>query len=321
MVTRRRIQELRDFITQEEDLFVLFHLGIPLVDSAKWRLEVTGLVERPLSLNYDDLRQFPRVELSAFHKCAGSPLRPTEPTPDRVGNVVWSGVKLADVLQNAGLRDDAHYVWATGTDFGAFDGSEPQHYQKDLRLDRLAYAEVLLATHLNGAPLTDQRGGPVRLVVPGYYGTNSVKWLTSLQVETGRSPSLFTTRLYNDQVTHPDGTVLRVPVWNVAPDSAIVYPPPGERFPAPADLTVSGWAWGDEEIEQVDVSIDAGRTWAPAKLDQRSGYSWQAFSRTFEKLQSGQYKVVSRAVDRKGQAQPTTGARNASIQIDIVVER
>lgn len=313
----RRIHELRDFLTSEDDLFIKTHLGEPTVDVPGWRLSIDGLVERPLSLSIDELLQFPRVELTAFHKCAGSPLHPSKPSPDDVGNVVWSGVRFADVLAAANPLGTATFVWSSGLDFGSYRGAEPQHFYKDLPLERARRPEVLLATHLNGEPLTARRGGPVRLVVPGYYATNSVKWLFSIKLAAERAPSIFTTKYYNDRIDRPDGTTATVPVWAIVPDSAIVSPAPDTT--CRGDLTVSGWAWGDDEIATAEVSLDGGQTWLSADLEPRVAYSWQAFRFDAKSLVPGRYRLLSRATDRSGRIQPIGGARNSSVPVDITI--
>ena len=313
----RRIHELRDFLTSEDDLFIKTHLGEPAVDVADWQVSIDGLVERPLSLSIDELLQFPRVELTSFHKCAGSPLHPSNPSPDDVGNVVWSGVRLADVLDAANPLGTATFVWSSGKDFGAYRGADPQHFYKDLSLERALRPEVLLATRMNGQPLTARRGGPIRLVVPGYYATNSVKWLFSIRLAAERAPSIFTTKYYNDRIERADGTIATVPVWAIAPDSAIVSPAPDTT--CRSDLTASGWAWGDDEIATVEVSLDGGRTWHSAHLEPRVEYSWQAFSFDAKGLAPGCYRLLSRATDRTGRVQPIGGARNSSVPVDITI--
>lgn len=313
----RRIHELRNFLTSEDDLFIKTHLGEPEVDVAGWRLSVDGLVERPLSLSINELLEFPRAELTAFHKCAGSPLHPLNPTPDDVGNVEWSGVRLADVLAAANPLGTAVFVWSSGKDFGSYRGAEPQNFHKDLSLERARRPEVLLATHLNGEALTVRRGGPVRLVVPGYYATNSVKWLFSLKLAAERAPSIFTTKYYNDRIERADGTIATVPVWAIAPDSAIVSPAPDTA--CRSDLTVSGWAWGDDEIATAEASLDGGRTWHAAHLEPRVAYSWQAFRFDAKGLTPGRYRLLSRATDRVGRVQPVGGARNSSVPVDITI--
>jgi DMSO/TMAO reductase YedYZ molybdopterin-dependent catalytic subunit len=306
----RKISQMSSFVTADRDLFVLAHLGIPAVPQADWSLKITGLVSRETEIGFEDLAGFPIHSITAFHKCAGNPMKPAEPTPDRVGNVVWRGVKLRDVLQHCGCEASARYIWADGADSGSFEGVTAVKYQKDVPLAKALQDDVLLAFQINGQPLSAYRGGPVRLVVPGWYGTNSVKWLTALHLADRRADGPFTTLWYNDA----DASGTKRPVWAVAPDSAISSPGTGSHLSGPA-LEVSGWCWGETEIARVDVSLDGGETWAPSVLAARVERAWQAFRADFQGVESGMLRIVSRATDVEGRVQPMSGARNASVVV------
>ena len=133
-----------------------------------------------------------------MHECAGSPLAPFEPTR-RVCNVRWTGARVSDILGDCGIAPEARFLWSSGADYGEFSGVNVDHFVKDLPLERLS-EDVLIAYEVNGEPLPPENGFPARLVVPGFYGTNSVKWLTRLEVAVGRSESPFTTTWYNDPI-------------------------------------------------------------------------------------------------------------------------
>jgi sulfane dehydrogenase subunit SoxC len=132
-------------VTRQQDLFVLAHLGIPRIDLARWRLDITGLVERTATLSFEDLRQFPERRVETFHQCAGAPRRPDLPTR-RIGNVVWHGIDLAELLRDCGIRNGARFLWAYGLDHGEYDGVAAEWYVKDLPLTRLDRGGVLLPT-------------------------------------------------------------------------------------------------------------------------------------------------------------------------------
>ncbi len=295
-------------------MFVLAHLGIPSLLRDDWSLSVTGMTATPLVLRFDDLAGFQDRRITAFHKCAGNPTKPAEPTPDRVSNVVWRGIRLRDVLARAGCDPSATHVWADGYDSGSFEGVAVAKYQKDLPIDKALRDDVLLAFEINGAPLSAHRGGPVRLVVPGWYGTNSVKWVRALHLADRRANGPFTTTWYNDT----DAFGIRRPVWAVAPDSAIVTPATGDKIDAGA-LTVSGWSWGEHEIARVDLSTDGGARWAPATLSPRVDKSWQGFSAQLRIDSSGPVRIISRATDVRGDVQPMSGARNASVAVEVQI--
>src|SRR5580658_6634626 len=214
--------QMRDRVTRREDVIVLCHLGVARLDAAEWSLIVDGLVDRPRTLRLADLIARPKAEVTSVHQCAGSPLQPAEPT-QRVCNVTWGGARLAELLAECGPRAGARFVWAIGADHGEFGGIAIDAYVKDVPIERVP-ADVLIAYEMNGAPLAPEHGWPARLVVPGFYGTNSVKWLTRLTLARARATGPFTTRWYNDPV--PEGKVpgAAKPVWAIAPQSVIVAP-------------------------------------------------------------------------------------------------
>gem|GEM_PF-1241704 len=222
--------QMQERCTPTADLFVLCHLGVPLLDADAWSLTIDGLVARPLGLSFSDVTAYPRCTITSFHQCAGNPLQPCEPTR-RIANVRWSGARLSDILRDCGPAPEAHYLWAYGADYGEFGGIYHQAYVKDVPLARVP-SDVVIAYELNGAPLPAEHGFPARLVVPGFYGTNSVKWLTRMTVAETRAPGPFTTRWYTDPVPNAAGgdSGKTVPVWSVAPESVIVSPAPGQAL-------------------------------------------------------------------------------------------
>lgn len=311
------VHELSDFRTPLAKVFSVYHMGIPRVDPAAWRLVVAGLVEREVILSLADLASLPQVEVAAFHECAGSPLRPTQPVR-RVANVLWRGVRLREILDRAGVRAEARYLWSYGPDHGEFGGVQSPCYLKDLPIAEIQREDILLATHINGEKLPDQHGGPVRLVVPGFYGTNSTKWLVRLEAREIRSPGYFTTTLYNDRVVENGRETVR-PVWKAAPHAIIVVPNVNAVLPR-ARQRVWGWAWGATEITRVEVSADGGSTWRDADLAAREGYSWQRFEWNWIPSALGHHILCCRATNRDGNGQPEHGARNEIFRLAVTVE-
>jgi sulfane dehydrogenase subunit SoxC len=173
--------------------------------------------------------------------------------------------------------------------------------------------DVLLATRVNGDVLPDRHGGPVRLVVPGFYGTNSVKWLWRLTLADRRAGGLFTAKYYNDDLPDRSGR----PVWALAPEAVFVHPAPGATPARTVELR--GWAWGDAPIVQAAVSDDAGSSWRPAPVAPRRGRAWQAWSADWSPAHPGPYQLLCRAIDATGAVQLMRGARNAVHSVEVVV--
>ncbi|WP_348627828.1 molybdopterin-dependent oxidoreductase [Mesorhizobium sp. M1A.F.Ca.IN.022.04.1.1] len=237
----RGVHSLDQWITNDSDLFLVTHMGFLEIDPEQWFVQIDGMVNKPTTLRLADLKAMPQREYMSFHECAGSPLSPAEPKR-RVGNVVWKGVPLAYVLKEiATIRDNASFVWTAGLEWGEYADVRNEVFVKDLPVAKALAPEVLLATQINGHLLTPDRGGPVRLVVPGWYGTNSVKWVGSITAADRRAPGPWTTRFYND--TTPNGAR---PVWAVAPESVIVRPDP--TLPLAAGEAVDVWGWRGETI-------------------------------------------------------------------------
>jgi sulfane dehydrogenase subunit SoxC len=300
-------------VTPQRDLFVLAHLGIPRVDAADWRLEIAGLLERPLTLTLDDIRRLPARQVESFHQCAGAPRRP-DLAVHRVANVVWSGVELADLLRTCGVHADARFLWAYGLDHGHYEDVSAKWYVKDVPLRRLDDGGVLLAYAVNGEPLAPEHGFPLRLIVPGYYGTNTVKWLWRLELAQARATGPFTTVLYNDPDPSAGGTR---PVWEAPPEALIVVPAPGPL--AASAMEVWGWAWAAAEIVQVDVSVDGGQSWSAARIERRRQWSWQRFTFDWRPGGTGSFTLAARATDSRGAVQPMSKARNAVHTVTVTI--
>jgi DMSO/TMAO reductase YedYZ molybdopterin-dependent catalytic subunit len=311
--------QLLDRVTRVEDTIVLCHLGVPRIDRAEWSLTVDGLVRRDMHFTLDELMRRPRTEIASIHQCCGSPLKPELPTR-RICNVMWSGVRLSELLAECGPDPTARYVWSSGADHGTFEGDVCDAFVKDLPLDR-ATDDVLIAFEMNGSPLPPENGYPARLVVPGYYGTNSVKWLTRLSVADARSSGPFTTRWYNDPVLDASGrpTGATIPVGPIAPESVIVSPAPDQTLAVAEVVEVWGWAWADGGVSAVDLSTDGMSVWTPAAIEPPAGHAWQRFTATWRPDHSGTHELSSRAQLADGRRQPPSGARNAIYRVPVNV--
>ena len=309
--------QLTDRVTRTEDVIVLCHFGVPRIDSLDWSLSIDGLVRRTTRFTFDDIIRRPRAEIASIHQCCGSPMKPEMPTR-RICNVMWGGVRLADLLAECGPDPAAHYVWASGADYGVFEGDDCDAFIKDLPIDRVS-EDVLIAYEMNGAPLRPENGYPMRLVVPGYYGTNNVKWLTRLTLAEARSTGPFTTRWYNDPVLDTAGqpTRARVPVRSIAPESVIVSPAPEQTLHAGEAVEIWGWAWADGGVAALEVGTDGASSFMSATLEPPVGRVWQRFAATWTPPTHGKHVLCSRATSVGGQSQPRNGARNAIYRVAV----
>jgi DMSO/TMAO reductase YedYZ molybdopterin-dependent catalytic subunit len=294
-------------------------MGAAVVNPDKWLLVVDGLVRQPFVLTLEQLKALPHTSVTAFHECYGSPLKPPTSNHWRVGNVIWTGVRLSTILALANPLPEAKFVWSEGLDRGNFFQYKADRYQKDLEISKAQESEVLLAWHMNGEPLSKKRGAPVRLVVPGWFGTNSTKWLCRLSLQESRAPGLYATTLYNEKdPTDPEGGKMQ-PVWKVEVNSMIVKPA-DSAVVEPGNVEIEGWAWSHDVVVRVEASIDDGRSWIKSNVEAKEDQAWQKFTARVY-LEPGVYKLIARATSEGGMQQPLMGRRNHAHSITIDVRR
>ena len=325
------LEALRWDVTPVGLHYLLTHFDIPYVDAASWRLEVGGLVERPVSLSLDDLRARPAVEVAVTMECAGNGRVHIEPHVfsqpwllEAVGTARWRGVSVASVLEDAGVRDGAIEALFTGLDRG-IDGGEEQVYERSLPLDELLRGDALLAYEVNGQPLPPQHGYPLRLVVPGWYGMTSVKWLSRITVREEPFDGYQMRHAYRVRYEEDEPGV---PITTMAPRSLMV--PPGipefrsrERLVQAGACEIVGRAWsGGAEVVGVDVSVDGGETWAPAELGDASLGRWAWRSWRFSwNAEPGEHELCCRARDAAGNEQPLAPSWNLGGYLNNAVQR
>jgi DMSO/TMAO reductase YedYZ molybdopterin-dependent catalytic subunit len=298
--------------------YLLTHYDIPLADAATWTLEVGGLVRTPLSLSVADLRARPAVSRTVTMECAGNGRARLSPRPvsqpwlhEAVGTMTWTGTPLAGVLADAAPLEGAVDVVFTGADHGIEKGVE-QDYQRSLSVEHASDPEVLLVWACNGVDLPPQHGYPLRLLVPGWYGMASVKWLRSVEVVDHRFDG-YQMRAYSLRQA-PDEVGERL--TRIAP-RALVQPPGFPDFlsrrrvvrPGPQVLTGRAWSgWG--EVVSVDVSVDGGATWVGAELGpQPDPRAWRSWTCPWA-AEEGMHVVSARATDATGRTQPAEPAWN-----------
>ena len=310
--------DTNDSLTPADKLFVLAHLGVPKIDPVTWTLEFTGLIEKPLLLSLDELGRYPKKHVKAVHHCAGDPMDSTIRSR-AVANVEWGGVLLRDILSDLAVSESCTHLWAFGLDFGSYIDLpiEQEHYIQDIPLSYVMTADVLIATELNGTPLSEKHGFPARLVVPGFYASNSVKWLCRIELSDRHAQGLFTSRLYTD---HDPTTGASERVWKLSPGSTIVSPAT-ESTVADGTVKISGWAWSFSEVTQVEVSVNGGESWSAADVETREGLSWQRFTYSWLPERTGRFRICCRATDADGKSQPLELARNSVHIIEVSVDR
>lgn len=310
-------------LTPLESFYSRNHGPVPRVDPRAWRLRVDGQVEHALVLSLEELRaRFTERRVVATLQCAGNRRAglmevgdiPGETPwgPGATSTAEWTGVRLADVLDAAGLRDGAGHVEFAAPDVAP--AAEPaQPFGGSIPVVKAVAGEVLLAWEMNGRPLPAVHGAPVRVVVPGYIGARSVKWVQRVTARTDPSDNYFQATAYRllPAGSDPDhaGTGVGLSLGAVAVNADILRPDDGAALAAGA-TEVTGYAFaGDRDIARVDVSPDGGHTWQQAHLGERDGrWAWRLWRSTVD-LPAGPTEIVARAWDTSGASQPESPAQ------------
>jgi DMSO/TMAO reductase YedYZ molybdopterin-dependent catalytic subunit len=320
-------------ITPNDAFFVRYHLaGLPLaIDPDAFRLEVGGKVGRPLALSLSDLRAMPRHDVVAVNQCSGNSRGFFQPRVaggqlgnGAMGNARWTGVPLAAVLDKAGVQPGARQVVFDGLD-GPVLPATPD-FAKALDLDHARDGAVMLAYQMNGADLPWLNGYPLRLVVPGYFGTYWVKHLNRITVIDGVFDGFWMKTAYripdNACACVPPGgkPEKTVPIGRFNVRSFVTSPPDGARIPAGPTL-VRGIAFdGGSGIREVALSTDGGDTWHGSELGQDLGpYSFRPWQ-TRLTLGPGTHRIMARATSAAGEAQPLEARWNPAGYMRNVVE-
>jgi DMSO/TMAO reductase YedYZ molybdopterin-dependent catalytic subunit len=310
-------------ITPTDRMFVRNNLFIPRLDAATHRVAIKGLVDRELSFSIDELKaRFPVVSIAGMLECAGSGRGAFTPTPrgtpwsptGGMGCPRWTGVRLKDVLATAGLAPGAAHIAGQGGDFGALPTMAP--VVRSIPVGKALEEHTLLAWAMNDANLEPVHGYPLRLVVPGWVGSASIKWLQTITVLAAPFQGTYMDDSYRvPKVPVAPGSAMppdAVPTEDWPVKSMITFPAPNARLRLGDRITVRGRAWvGEGSIRRVEVSTDEGATWQRARLA-RAGdkYAWRAFSFEFEPRQLGFQTLLARAWDDRGNVQPIATAWN-----------
>jgi DMSO/TMAO reductase YedYZ molybdopterin-dependent catalytic subunit len=327
---------LDDSVTPTARHFIRNNGNLPeKMDAEGWTLTVDGLVGKPMKLTIDDLRkQFEVVNRQLVIECGGNgragfnpPASGNQWTVGAVGCAEWTGVRLADVLKSAGVKNNVVYTAHEGADAHLSGRADLLPISRGVPIEKAMDPNNLIAFAMNGGPLHPMNGAPLRLVVPGWAGSCSQKWLTRvwLRDKIHDGPKM-------------TGTAYRMPKYPVSPgqkvpteDFEIIHAMPVKSLiTSPAtggksgrSMTVRGHAWaGDDIVESVDVSIDFGATWIKADLKKPANpYAWQDFSAKVTFPMAGYYEVWARATSDKGVSQPFAVAWNPKGYLNNAMHR
>jgi sulfane dehydrogenase subunit SoxC len=296
------LQDLHGIITPSGLVFERHHAGVPAIDPDQHRLMLHGMVQRPLVFSMDDLMRFPSVSRIHFLECSGNGSaewkapagKSVQYTHGLLSCCEWTGVLLSTVLQEAGVDARARWILAEGADAAAMTRSIP--------LEK-AWDDALLAYAQNGERLRPEQGYPLRLFLPGFEGNSSVKWLRRLKVGDQPFQTREETSKYTDLL--PDGRARQFTFYMEA-KSVITFPSAGQQVKSPGYCEITGLAWsGHGRVQRVDVSVDAGRNWQQARLEE------PVLSRALTRFRlpwrwEGQTALLqSRVLDESGYVQPT----------------
>ena len=305
-------------ITPTERFYVRNHFtDVPRIDAKTWRLTIDGLVRQPLELTLDELLTMPARESVVTLECAGNSRSYLTPPAEgiafahgAVSTARWKGVSLAQVLEKAGVSDNAVEVVFHGADTGEEeeDGvvySTELPYSRSLPVATAMKPELLLAYEMNGEPLTPDHGFPLRLLVPRWYGMASVKWLARIELVDTPFQGFFQKRRYVFIDEGVEDAPARKPVTTLKVKSVITSPRHGEVI-QPGDFVIRGFAWsGEGEVTAVEVTTDGGRTWAEATLlGDSNPNAWRAWEFPWTATDPGHFIFMARATDSTGSRQP-----------------
>jgi DMSO/TMAO reductase YedYZ molybdopterin-dependent catalytic subunit len=317
---RTPVMDLKGLITPTHLHYTVQHFAVPpVVESADWKLKVVGEVKTPLTLSFEQLRRFPGRSVRTVMECSGSDAtffeyfkgEGAKPSRTQEGMILsaseWTGVPLAAVLYEAGLTGRSLYVRGEGNDLGvppmAADGTKPFYYDKGLPIEKALHPDTILAWAQNSQLLEHLHGAPVRLLVPGWSGNWSVKWLTKLEVMEQEPDCWYHYQFYyyGTSSDDPDKEL----ITTIGVKSIITQPSDDKAQMSPGVHMIRGYAWsGAGAIDQVDVSVDGGETWHSAHIEQpRDRFMWVRWSYRWDARQKGTFILMSRATDEVGRVQ------------------
>lgn len=320
--------------TATEQFFVRSNFDLPEIDAQSYRLTIGGSVRNPLSLTLADLRGLLRHQVAVTFECAGNGRKYMRPLPEgvswnlgAVSTAHFAGVRLCELLERAGVGSRVCEILFIGADSGDIEDGREIRFERSVPLDRALHPDTLLAMEMNGAPLTPSHGFPLRLVVPGWYGVASVKWLTEIRAIEQPFAGHFQAEKYV-YVGEP-GIPEHAPVREMRVRSLIAAPSDGTKRPVGETIEIAGTAWsGSGRIVSVELSTDGGESWFPARLLPSAGeYAAVPWRFNWRPTRPARYTVMCRAKDAAGNEQPMSPpwnrlgyGNNAVHAITVIVE-
>jgi DMSO/TMAO reductase YedYZ molybdopterin-dependent catalytic subunit len=279
-----------------------------------WRLSITGLVEKNLELSFDDILAIPKIEVANTMECSGngrSLLRQKASgnpwTIGGVGNAVWGGICLRDVLARAGVLPEARHVSFEGMDNP--DSKSPTKFIRSIPLEK-AMDSTILAYEMNGEPLPLEHGYPLRAVALGWTGANCVKWLGTITLLDRPATGFFMDKVYRvfQKGEEPQSGEV---VTTLSLKSIITAPEQGDTLPA-GTVVIRGAAFaGEGDVTRVEVSVDNGASWHDAVfVGPHERYAWRRWEYQWKAAKPGEYTIMARATDDSGTVQPLTANWN-----------
>jgi DMSO/TMAO reductase YedYZ molybdopterin-dependent catalytic subunit len=289
-------QALGELLTSNSDFFIRNHFATPRINAETWNLEISGLVGMPRKLGYPDILLASSARHSFTIECAGN-----RSGGAGVSTARWSGLPLAQLLKQARIRSEATTVVFHGADSGEVENLPATHFARAIPLEKAMDRSTLLAYEMNGAPLPAEHGFPLRAVVPGWYGMDSVKWLTRIEV-LGQS---FEGYFQKEEYMAVKGNGERQPVTRMRVNSKFLRPSEDEEIRA-KKYVVEGVAWaGERKIAQVEIRIGPGGAWQPATLAALPlAMVWTPWKYDWNVTRPGPYTLEVRTTDEDGNTQP-----------------
>ena len=317
------VEYFNTWLTPVSHFFVRNHMHEPSeLDARDWRLSIGGEVEKPLTLSLAELSRLETHSVVNTLECAGngrSLHRPQVPGiqwgKGAVSTARFSGPRMRDVLHRAAVKPSGKHVMFRGLD--EVPGKVPP-FIRSIPIEKALDSDTLIATHMNGQPLTKHHGFPARALAPGWIGAASCKWLTEIKLLDAEFAGNFMSPAYRwpNQPVKPGDAVKPEdthPLTALSVKSVIAGPTDGASVSS-GKIIVHGAAWaGEADITKVEISTDNGATWTPAKLGHdQSRYAWRLWTYDWKTTKPGDYTLQSRATDSKGRTQPSTPEWNPS---------